>query len=384
MNRKERRRQEKLRRKTGGPKLEAVPLLKLANQHHRAGRLNDAVVHYLSALDMDPDYAEAHYNLGIALKDLGQLDGAIGHYQKVLKIIPGHAGAHNNLGNALRDQGRSEDAIVCYHKALDLKPDYAGAHYNLGDALHELGRTDEAEKSYGRALEINPDLDDARHLWSAITGETTEIAPAGYVRKLFDDYAKRFDDHLTNKLGYKSPAVMRQVVDSVKDRPATFRRALDLGCGTGLVAQSFKEIVEEIAGIDLSPAMVEQARHKKIYSDLYLGDLCDVLEGPDIQASCYDLILSADTFVYIGNLAPVFAAVGKAISVGGLFVFSVESLEKGTYKLLPSGRYSQSEGYIRKLASNHGFSKEICHQVTVRTEEDDPIPGNIYLLRKTS
>ena len=452
MNRRQRRQQEKLRRKTGAPKMAAVPFLELAGQHHRAGRLDDAVVHYRSALEVDPNCVEGHFNLGLALKNLGQLDGAVTHYRKVLKINPGHAKAHNNLGNTLRDQGRPVDAIASYRKAIELRSDYAEAHYNLGvalikpgrldeavehfetaleikpdfaqahnnlgnllrdlgrtedsvasyraalepapdyaeahgnlgNALRDLGRMDEAGKSYDRALEIDPGLDDIRHIRSAIAGETTEIAPAGYVRKLFDFYATRFDDHLVNKLGYEVPSLLRQAVDSLKDRPATFRRALDLGCGTGLVGDNFKDIVEDIGGIDLSPAMVGQARHKDVYDELYVGDLCEVLEGPDIRNSGFDLVLSADTFIYIGNLDPVFAAVGKAMPVGGLFVFSVEFLDRGTYELLPSGRYSHSDGYIGELASDHGFSRESCHRVRVRIDRDCPISGNIYLLRKAS
>jgi len=241
-----------------------------------------------------------------------------------------------------------------------------------------------AGKSYDRALEIDPGLDDVRHIRSAIRGETTEIAPAGYVRKLFDVYATRFDDHLVNKLGYEVPALLRQAVDSLADRPATFGRALDLGCGTGLVAENFADIVDGFTGIDLSPAMVEQATNKNIYNDLYVGDLCEVMDGPDIPDSGFDLVLCGDTLVYIGNLDPVFAAVGKAISVGGLFVFSVENMDQGTYKLLPSGRYSFSDGYISKLASDHRFAQEICHQVTLRTDKGRPISGNIYVLRKIS
>ena len=158
MNRRERRQQEKLRRKTGAPKMEAAPRLELAGQHHRAGRLNDAVVHYMSALEVDLNCVDGYFNLGIALKNLGQLDGAVAHYQKVLKINPGHAKAHNNLGNTLRDQGRLEDTIVCYRKAIKLKSNYVEARYNLGVALMNRGRLDEAAEHFTAALKINPDL----------------------------------------------------------------------------------------------------------------------------------------------------------------------------------------------------------------------------------
>jgi len=68
MNRKQRRRQEKARRKTGGPRPETIPILDQAYAHQRAGRLAEAVAHYERALVVDPGYGPALNNLGVALK----------------------------------------------------------------------------------------------------------------------------------------------------------------------------------------------------------------------------------------------------------------------------------------------------------------------------
>jgi protein O-GlcNAc transferase len=51
----------------------------------------------------------------------------------VLELKPDYAEAHNNLGNALNDQGKLDEAVACYRRALELKPDYAEAHNNLGN-----------------------------------------------------------------------------------------------------------------------------------------------------------------------------------------------------------------------------------------------------------
>ena len=65
------------------------------------GQSIEAIAHYQKALEIKPDYAEAHNNLGIALAGRGQVDEAIAHYQKALEIKPDYAYAHNNLGNGL-------------------------------------------------------------------------------------------------------------------------------------------------------------------------------------------------------------------------------------------------------------------------------------------
>ena len=273
------------------------------------GKLDEAVVSYRKALTIKPDFAKAHNNLGTALKGLGKLDEAVASYRKTLAIKPDYAEAHINLGIALNDQGKSEEAVASYRKALAIKPDYAVAHHNLGFVLQNLGRSEEAVESFSRAIEFDPADMTAQHMVASLSGETTEIAPRAYVRKLFDNYAAQFDDHLVGKLNYKIPELMRRVVDRAMDNRGRFRRALDLSCGTGLLGKNFKDIVEQIHGVDLSPRMLERAGQTDIYSALHLADVLEFLEGSDSKASDYDLILAADLFIYVGDLAPVFAAI---------------------------------------------------------------------------
>ena len=127
------------------------------------GQLDDAVTSYRRALDINPDFAEAHNNLGVALKDFGRLDDAGASYRRALDINPDFAEAHNNLGIALKDLGQLDDAVASYRRALEIKPDFAEAHYNLGIALKDLGQLDAAVASYRRALEIKPEYAEAHN-----------------------------------------------------------------------------------------------------------------------------------------------------------------------------------------------------------------------------
>ncbi len=68
-------------------------------------RLEEAAASYRQALRLKPDYAEAHNNLGVVLKELGQLDEAVASYQQALRLKPDYAQAHNNLGIALHGAG---------------------------------------------------------------------------------------------------------------------------------------------------------------------------------------------------------------------------------------------------------------------------------------
>src|SRR5580692_3972308 len=82
----------------------------------------EAMAHYKQTLDMEPDTARAHINLGNTLRAGGKLEEATAHYLKALDIEPRNAGAHINLGNILRVGGRFDEAEAHYLKALEIEP----------------------------------------------------------------------------------------------------------------------------------------------------------------------------------------------------------------------------------------------------------------------
>ena len=63
----------------------------------QVGRIPEAIEHLEHALRVEPDFAEAHYNLGVALEQMGRIEAAIGHYEQALRIKPDYAEARNSL-----------------------------------------------------------------------------------------------------------------------------------------------------------------------------------------------------------------------------------------------------------------------------------------------
>ena len=100
-------------------------------------RFDELVELINKALELEPNYPEAHNYLGNALKQKGELMAAIDSYKIALKLNPNYPDAHNNLGVALRDRGEIISAIVSYKKALSVKPGYPNAFNNLGIALKD-------------------------------------------------------------------------------------------------------------------------------------------------------------------------------------------------------------------------------------------------------
>ena len=140
--------------------------------------------------------------------------------------------------------------------------------------------------------------------------------PPGYMRHLFDSFAPTYDQTMLQKLGYAAHLHLRTLADRVLPQGTAPWRILDLGCGTGLVGETFKDLAAGggLDGIDIAPRMIEAARARAIYNELILGDLEVLLSAP---GPSYSLILAADTMIYIGDLQPTFKGVATRLERGG-------------------------------------------------------------------
>ncbi len=132
-----------------------------AMQHHQAGRLIDAVIAYRRVLARQPNNAECHYNMALALQGLNQNDAAIAGYRRAIELKPRFAEAHNNLGNILQKQGRLDEASQAYEHALGINPAMAQAEFNLGLVLKKQSRFSIAVEHFQAALVIEPDYEEA-------------------------------------------------------------------------------------------------------------------------------------------------------------------------------------------------------------------------------
>ena len=165
----------------------------MGNALKEQGKLEEAIEAYNKALAIKPDYAEAYNNMGIALQEQGKLEEGIEAYNKALTIKPDYAEAYINMGNALKDQGKLDEAIASYNKALAITHDYAEAYNNMGIALQEHGKLEEAIEAYNKALAITPDYAEAyKNMGNALQrqGKLDEaIASFNKALSLKPDYA---------------------------------------------------------------------------------------------------------------------------------------------------------------------------------------------------
>jgi len=219
------------------------------------------------------------------------------------------------------------------------------------------------------------------------SGEATPEMSEAYVRRLFDQYASRYDTALTERLAYRGPALLRAAIEqtiSAMDRPMLFSSILDLGCGTGLAGAAFRAIAERLVGVDLSPAMIAQASTKGLYDRLVTEELADFLADEAGDKGNYHLVLAADVFVYVSDLAPIIAGIARILAPEGLLAFTVETHAGGGVKLLPTLRYAHGEDYVRGVLGAAGLVPAHLAKAAVRSEKGVPVDSLVVVAQPST
>ena len=345
----------------------------------QCGRYESAVQWIEEALRHAPQVAAAHANLGNAQHALARYDDARASYQQALQLQPGHRAALLGHGKACWSLGWLSAALESFDAVLVLEPDLAEALMNRGDILLALGRRDEAVVSLRRALACGADAQHIDYMLASLGIEPVpSVAPLDYVRDLFDGYAERFDSALVDKLGYRTPQLIAERLQ--RDAAAAHSLdVLDLGCGTGLCGPLLRPLARRLVGVDLSDSMLAKARERAVYDELACGEIVAWLAG---QGSAHDLVIAADVFVYIGDLAPVFAAVRRVLRHGGRFLFSIEAGTLGDYELAASRRYRHASAYVERLAREHGFGVDSIEPCVLRRDAGADVAGCVVQLRR--
>jgi tetratricopeptide (TPR) repeat protein len=123
------------------------PVLTTKEMYERACAIetispDEARTMYRSVLEREPEFADAHVNLGRLLHEVGDVYAALVHYRAALSIRPSDATAAFNAGVALEDLGANADAIAAYRRAIECDPRNPDAHYNLARLLEQSGKPD--------------------------------------------------------------------------------------------------------------------------------------------------------------------------------------------------------------------------------------------------
>ncbi len=278
----------------------------------------------------------------------------------------------------LADKGDLAAAADLLTQTLELTPHYAAAWFALGDAREKLGQRDGAIAAFEQAKAADPADAHGAALRRVRLGAIAVAMPEGYVRTLFDGYASGFDAALTLGLGYRAPELLLCAVQA-SGLAERFSMALDLGCGTGLGGAAFRPFCDVLVGVDLSLAMLAQARTKSLYDRLIEAEVVGFLAAEVAAQARYDLVLAADVFMYLDTLEPVLKAAAAVLAPGGLVAFSVETHDGDGVILRDTLRYAHGAAHVRAALAAAGLTLVSLDAAATRTEKGMPVPGLIVV-----
>lgn len=387
---------------------------------HQRGRSEEAVTLISAALSITPKHPDAYNNLGNVHKECGRFADAERNYRRALECCPSHYHALSNLATVLEAQEQLEEAFECYTQLLEQAPTYAHGHYRLGlflrtnaqhaehleqsaecfrqayrydplniralegvgIALYMLGRHDQAAEVYRDWLLGEPDNPVPLHMLASCgAADAPSRASDAYVRDVFDGFAESFDEQLLNNLGYRAPEVLIEALNEVL--PAAMQRlhVLDAGCGTGLCAPLVRAQARRLVGVDLSGGMIEKARMRGGYDELEVAELTAWLCAHPAE---FDLVISADTLVYFGDLLPVLVATAASLYRGGWVGFTLEAIEGDgdSTELGSSGRYRHTRAYVQRVLETSGFGDITIRSDSLRREAGKPVLGWVVRARR--
>ena len=386
---------------------------------HQQGRNDDAIIRIERSLTLEPAHADWHSNLGIVFKAEGRIDEAAEAFRRALALDPVHVNAQSNLGVMLKAQGHLVEAEAAYRRAIEINPNHADAYHNLGVLLSGTGRTREGVRCYckvitltprhrearrllalahssmgevDKALEIyeqwiaeEPDNPVVQHMYAACSGRDVPArASDAYVEKVFDEFATSFDAKLA-ALHYRAPSLVEAVLQNSGIEARQQLDVLDAGCGTGLCGPLVKPWARTLVGVDLSAKMLEQAKEKLVAGKPVYDDLChaELTAFLGAHPNAFDVIVSADTIVYFGDLRSVLDAAATALRPGGTLVFTVEDAGDITqpFHIDAHGRYAHRPDYVEQTLAAAGLDG-LWVPAELRMEAGMPVRGLVVRATK--
>ena len=294
--------------------------------------------------------ADRRYHAAMDLASRGDLSAAADVLAQTVSTAPGFAAAWFALGAIRGRLGDRQGAVAAFTEASRSDPeDYHGARLQLA----QLG-----------------------------AGDSVPAMTESYLRRLFDQYAARYDTALTEQLHYRGPAILCETVKSALHglrRPMQFDALLDLGCGTGLAGAACRRFAAHLVGVDLSPAMVARAQAKELYDRLVVGNFAAFLADEIENGAKYDLVLAADVFVYVNDLTEIIADIARVLAAAGIFAFTVETHSGAGVALLPTLRFAFGEPYLRDAVAAGGLKLLKLEKTVIRTEKTAPVQGMVLV-----
>ncbi|CAB9498933.1 Methyltransferase domain [Seminavis robusta] len=414
-------------------------LSSIGKDQEAAEQYQHALTHYANEIDdiVEESFkrdateiaAQASFFLGMVYQDLKQFHDAVEAYSYAHVLDPNHWASVANLAAVYHDSlSAHQKALAAYQTAYEIltdtqrtptdapeEPRYilSQLQYRIGLCIsHDLSPNKKcamdndpdtpvsckelATNAFARALEYDPDNEPSKHMLATITADATmSRASNTYIKSLFDDYAENFEHSLVQELGYTGYERLRRVFDRAfqPEDPPMFQKVVDAGCGTGLVGEQFRNVSKHLIGVDLSEAIIVEAQKARpnLYDEVRVGDVTEVFraEAP------LSMIVAADSYIYFGDLDPLFGSMKDGLASGGYAAFTLENVSQDSeeslteskpdwrWQLTASGRFAHRKEYVMEVGKRHNL--HVKHYEPLhgfRYERGEAVRGHAFIMVK--
>jgi tetratricopeptide (TPR) repeat protein len=225
-------------------------------------QFQQAINDYNKAIEIDPELAQAYYNRGNAYSDLNQFQQAINDYNKAIEIDPELAQAYSNRGLAYSHLNQFQQAINDYNKAIEIDPELAQAYYNRGNAYSHLNQFQQAINDYNKAIEIDPEYA------SAYYNRGNAYSHLNQFQQAINDYNKAIK--LQESLPDKGARVYHSLGDAL-EKVEKFEKAVDAFKTGGIVFLTLGDSRTSLTSLSRGFQLLEHVQNASVvYCGLFL------------------------------------------------------------------------------------------------------------------
>lgn len=351
----------------------APGIVVLAQLQARQGQFDEAKENAATALNLDSK-SRVVLDGAIDVAHLsGQTELAVRLLRQGLEQYPGDTKWRTLLANDLSQSGNYEEALALWGDLIAETPNNEQALQGRMHTLLAAGRLEDAASDTAALLELAPDNAVYAYYDARARGQTPPHQPPELNRHLFDSAAHLFDGQLVQGLRYRLPQdIAAKLLKLYPDRNFNL---LDLGCGTGLLGAQLGKLKGRMVGADVSPKMLEHARHRNVYDTLEVADLHDTLRNA--EPASFDVIAALEVCVYVGDMSEAIPAAWRVLAPGGRLIFSCEGgPEDGPDLFLnpATERYVHKRSHVASQCVSAGFGIEV-ETTNLRLHKGEPVEG---------
>ena len=348
---------------------------------NQTGRISEGLIACQKSVELAPENAEAHYNLGNTLHKLGRFEEAEVSCRKSIALAPENSNAHYNLGNTLHKLGRFEEAEESYRQTITLKPDYAEAYNNMGNALKDKGDTEAAIDSYKQALKIKPDFSKAYNNMVNILNRVVFTKPISGLQEIIISIIDR-------KNNVNPVDISHAAISLLKFEPVV--KELFEKHFAGEVKQSLERLISNLSGVPLlfklmSVCPLPDLELEAVFTDIrsaLLASVTEIENSPEVLRFQSALALQCFTneYVYNQNDKETTALAALEVEVGEVLLKGKQPKPQSilclaTYKALHQYKWCDL------LALTSSIEEVVTRQI-IEPKQESLLKSNMLVLQK--